>query len=170
MYSLEQLEELDLKANPGAFSTFDMAVCVPEIEKLEPGQLYLEVGVDKGKSLSVARMVANKNVIICGVDLRKDPEVENTIFYRGDSKQVAEGFSSKISVLFIDGDHSYEGCKADIDAWYPHMTEGGVMLLHDCDESSPGVVRAVEEFVKKHKIKDVYYDPNPRCSMARIRL
>jgi 23S rRNA U2552 (ribose-2'-O)-methylase RlmE/FtsJ len=162
------LEALDLKANPGAFSTFDMAVLVPEVEKLKSGQLYLEIGVDKGKSLSVARMVAKKGVRVYGVDLRDNPQVPDTVFIHGDSTKVA--FAGEIDVLFIDGDHSYEGCKADIDAWYPNMAEGGVMLFHDCDESSPGVVKAVKEFVEKYDLKDVYYDPNQRCSMARIRL
>lgn len=162
-------EELDKKANLGAFSTYDMEVLVPEVEKLTPGSTYLEVGVDKGKSLSVARMVADSHVRVCGVDLREDPEVPDTYFFRGDSPTIAKDWIGKIEVIFIDGDHTYEGCKADIDAWYPRMAKNGVMLFHDADESSPGVVRAIEEFVKKHKL-DVFYSPNQRCSMARIYL
>lgn len=165
------LEALDLKAKPGAFSTFDMAIQVPEVEKLTYGQIYLEVGVDKGKSLSVARMVARQGVEIWGVDLQVNPKVYGTHFVQGNSQDMAKMWQNgKINVIFIDGDHSYEGCKADIDSWYPHMAKDGVMLFHDCDATSPGVVQAVEEFVKEHKFKDVYYDPNQRCSMARIRL
>lgn len=164
------LEDLDERARPGAFSTFDMAVHVPEVARLKDGQVYLEVGVDRGKSLSVARMVAGHGVEIWGVDLRDDPKVKGTNFLQGDSGKMASVWTKKIHVLFIDGDHSYEGCKADIDSWYPHMAKDGVMLFHDCDASSPGVVKAVEEFVASHDVKDVYYDPNQRCSMARIRL
>lgn len=165
------LEALEVKARLGAFSTLDMAVLVPEVEKLKPGQVYLEIGVDKGKSLSVARMVAKEGVEVWGVDLREDPKVEGTSFIRGDSKDVAKlNWEKKIDVLFIDGDHSYEGCKADIDSWYPHMAEHGVMLFHDCDETSPGVVRAVHEFVDSHPITDFFESPEQRCSMARIRL
>lgn len=163
------LNELDLKANLGAFSTFDMEILVPEVEKLKPQQVYLEVGVDKGKSLSVARMVASKDVYVCGVDLRDNPGVEGTEFYQGNSQEIAKTFKWVIDVLFIDGDHTYEGCKADIDSWYPLMSKNGVMLFHDCDATSPGVVQAVAEFAKKHKLK-VFYSPNQRCSMARIYL
>lgn len=164
------LEALDLKANPGAFSTYDMEVCVPEIQKLKPGQVYLEVGVDKGKSLSIAHMVAKEQVNIYGVDLRDDPEVEGTAFFQGNSQDIAKVWEgSEINVLFIDGDHTYEGCKADINAWYPHMANKGVMLFHDADETSPGVVQAIEEFAEEHKLK-VFYSPNQRCSMARIYL
>lgn len=165
---MNKLDELDLKANPGAFSTFDMAVCVPEIERLEAGQVYLEVGVDKGKSLSVAKMVAKEGVEIWGIDLRPSPEVAGTNFVNGDSTTTKLG--KEVNVIFIDGDHSYEGCKADIDNWHPQMAEHGVMLFHDCDESSPGVVQAVKEFVEENNLIDVYYDPEQRCSMARIRL
>lgn len=167
---MTNLNELDLKANPGAFSTFDMEILVPEVEKLKPGDTYLEIGVDKGKSLSVARMVAKKGVFIIGVDVREDPRIKGTIFYRADSTKLpVEWQGDPIDVLFIDGDHSYEGCKADIDGWYPHMKKHGVILFHDCDSTSPGVVKAVEEFANTNKLK-VYYSPNDRCSMARIRL
>jgi len=163
-------EELEKQAKPGAFSTFDMAVLVPEVEKLNSG-VYLEVGVDRGKSLSIARMVAQKGVNVFGVDLRKDPRVKNTHHYKMDSKELAKIWPwDSIDVLFIDGDHSYEGCAADINVWYPHMAEHGVMLFHDCDKTSPGVVVAVHEFIKEHQFKDVYFDPNVKCSMARIRL
>lgn len=163
------LEDLDKRARPGAFSTFDMAVHVPEVAKLKDGQVYLEVGVDKGKSLSVARMVARHDVEIWGVDLRDDPKVKGTNFLQGDSSRIAGVWTKKIHVLFIDGDHSYEGCKTDIDSWYPHMASGGVMLFHDCDATSPGVEQAVKEFAERYEL-EVYYDPNQRCSMARIRL
>lgn len=162
-------DELDLKANLGAFSTYDMEILVPEVERLTPPQVYLEVGVDKGKSLSVARMVASEGVQVWGIDLRDDPEVPDTIFMQGDSTDIAEHFLNTIDVLFIDGDHTYEGCKADIDAWYPHMAKKGVMLFHDCDATSPGVEKAVAEFAEEHEL-EVFYSPNQRCSMARIRL
>jgi hypothetical protein len=39
----------------------------------------------------------------------------------------------KIDVLFIDGDHSYEGVKKDFDLYSNIMTEKGVIILHDTD-------------------------------------
>lgn len=161
------LEALDLKANLGAFSTYDMEILVPEVEKLKSGQVYLEVGVDKGKSLSIARMVAARGVHVVGVDLRPDPEVPNTQFLHEDSTKAS--YPLPINVLFIDGDHTYEGCKADIDNWYSQMCKNGVMLFHDCDATSPGVEKAVAEFAEKNKL-EVFYSPNQRCSMARIYL
>lgn len=146
-----------------------MEVLVPEVEKLKGGQVYLEVGVDRGKSLSVARMVAKEGVDVWGVDLQEDPEVEGTNFMRGNSKEMAKLCKFKIDVLFVDADHSYGGCKQDIESWYPKMAKHGVMLFHDADETSPGVVKAVEEFAKENKLT-AWFSPDQRCSMARLGL
>lgn len=168
------LEELDSKARLGAFSTLDMAVLVPEVQRLRPGQVYLEVGVDKGKSLSVARMVADKHVKVFGVDICENPKVPDTVFMGVGSNEASDIWFVNnlplINVLFVDGDHTLYGCAKDIDNWYRHMARDGVMLFHDCDDTSPGVVKAVKNFVSRYNLKDVYYDPNPRCSMARVRL
>ena len=79
----------------------------------------------------------------------------------------------KIYLLFIDGDHSYLGCRNDIEAWFPHMVEGATMLFHDCDESSPGVMQAVSEFVDTHRnIKkfELFKRTDKNTSMAKIQL
>ena len=162
---------LEATARPGAFSMFDMQVLVPELQELEEGQVYLEVGVDKGRSLEVARRTAHPAVDINGVDIRPDPEVAGTHFYQLDSHvpESAEKVNKKIDVLFIDGDHTYEGCKADIDVWSKWVVPGGVMLFHDADETSPGVVQAIEEYCKENN-KEAWFDPNVQCGMARIVL
>ena len=165
-------QELDQKSRPGAFSTLDMEVLVPDLLAIPPQGIYLEIGVDKGKSLSVARMVVSPSVKVIGIDLKEDPKVEGTIFYKGDSVEVAKTYTNgKIDVLFIDGDHSYNGCHRDIEAWVLHLKENGVVLFHDCDESSPGVMWAVAEAVVTGKVKgrfSLYKYNNKNTSMARI--
>lgn len=170
---METLEQLDKQAPLGAFSTFDMEVMLPELQKLKAGDIYLEVGVDKGKSLWLARRCTDPGVRVFGVDLQKSPEIEHTGFFQGDSKDYAKNWVlGKLSLLFIDGDHSYVGCKADIDGWFPHMKEGGVMMFHDCDESSPGVMQAVAEFVNTHKVQNfqVFKRTDKNTSMAKVAL
>jgi predicted O-methyltransferase YrrM len=48
--------------------------------------------------------------------------------------------------IFIDGDHSYEGCSADITAALPLLAPGGVLAVHDYLEDCccPGVRTAVD--------------------------
>jgi len=40
----------------------------------------------------------------------------------------------KIDLLFIDGDHSYEGVKKDFELYSQLLTENGVIVLHDTDD------------------------------------
>ena len=44
---------------------------------------------------------------------------------------------SRVRILFIDGDHSYEGCKRDILQWSPYLVKGGFICIHDYVE--PGI-------------------------------
>jgi hypothetical protein len=53
-----------------------------------------------------------------------------------------------LDFVFIDADHSYEGCRADIEAWLPKIKNGGFISGHDYDHPEfPhwGVKRAVDE-------------------------
>ena len=43
----------------------------------------------------------------------------------------AEPPPAPIEVLFIDGDHSYEGAKADFERWSAFVQPGGHVLFHD---------------------------------------
>ena len=57
----------------------------------------------------------------------------------------------QLELLFIDGDHGYEGAKADLERWGAFVRPGGHVLLHDAVDTGgygnhyPGVVRAVAE-------------------------
>jgi len=67
-----------------------------------------------------------------------------------DSRKV-EPPSTEIEALFIDGDHSYEGARADFDRWSALVRPGGQLLFHDAVDSGgygnvyPGVARVAAE-------------------------
>lgn len=42
-----------------------------------------------------------------------------------------EGMIPTINLVFVDGDHSYEGCMADLKAWWPLVRKEGYMAIHD---------------------------------------
>lgn len=55
----------------------------------------------------------------------------------GDSKSVGKDWQyGPVDMVFIDGDHSYEGCKGDIEAWSPHIKPGGILAIHDYDKDT----------------------------------
>lgn len=63
---------------------------------------------------------------------------------------------ASLDFVFIDADHSYEGCKADIAAWLPKLKPGGLLSGHDYDNrdfEDFGVTRAVGEFAAAHRHK-----------------
>ena len=60
--------------------------------------------------------------------LALDPDVE---IVRADSRTAATNWTHPIDLLFIDGDHSYAGVKADWHLFSPHLTEFGVAVFHD---------------------------------------
>ncbi len=47
------------------------------------------------------------------------------------SNNAAKNWTQPIDLLFIDGDHSYEGVKSDWEAFAPHVNPFGVVVFHD---------------------------------------
>ena len=134
-------------------SGLDMEVIKEEVEKLEPGQIYLEVGVDEGSSMRTAWEYAKEGVYVIGVDIHdtqptppytvgRGPFAEsegmvgvgkNGFFVHGDGDIFAQFFGQKIDVMFLDPHHDYESIKSCTLAWEPLMKKGGVILFHDYD-------------------------------------
>jgi hypothetical protein len=68
------------------------------------------------------------------------------------ASQVADG---SLDLVFIDDDHSYEGCRDAILAWRPKVRIGGWLAGHDYyPERFPGVVKAVKELIPGFGVAD----------------
>lgn len=175
-----EFDSFDLEVSKfagGAFSSYDMELFVPEVKKIPKGGLYVEIGVDRGKSLCTA-FLSNEEIDLVGIDIVDHPERQKwsdlldksrrITFIHGDSLTVVCYFSYEIDLLFVDGDHSYDQVSREIEAWGKLIKPGGVILFHDCDVSSPGVLKAVtEKFGKKVE----FHNPEGRkSSMAKVQL
>jgi len=64
----------------------------------------------------------------------------------------AEFFASMVGSVdwfYIDGDHSYEGCLADLEAAHRHAS----LIFGDDYGNKPGVTKAVNEFCLDHLVR-----------------
>lgn len=64
------------------------------------------------------------------------------------SLDAAADWDKPIGLMFIDAEHNYDACLADIDAWSPHIVPGGWIALHDYSGSFPGVIQAADERIR----------------------
>lgn len=68
-------------------------------------------------------------------------------------------FPPLLDLVFIDGDHSYEGCKHDLEEYgmWALLKKGGksgMVLVHDADTPSfPGVRLAIDNYCNRHGLR-----------------
>jgi predicted O-methyltransferase YrrM len=60
-----------------------------------------------------------------------------------------------IRFLFIDADHSYDGVKADFEAWSPYVAPGGFIVFHDY------AIPDVQRFVDGQASRQSWVTPRP---------
>ncbi len=81
--------------------------------------------------------------------------VLNVTVMEGDSRKLGLGWKKPIDLLWIDGGHSYEFVKSDLDKFGPHAKR---IALHDWDNPVwPTIRKAVEDFI----------NANPEWRVAR---
>jgi predicted O-methyltransferase YrrM len=67
----------------------------------------------------------------------------------------------RLRFLFIDGDHTEAGVTRDIELFCPLVLAGGIVVFDDFDDSSPGVVSSVEQWILRQ---------HPRLAFVRGNL
>ena len=85
----EALKALYDNAPSGQFTLGDIKIMAREMEKLQPGDTYVEIGVQGGRSLWIAKQLAKEGVNIIGIDIDPHtPSDPNVIFIQGNSREV----------------------------------------------------------------------------------
>ena len=69
---------------------------------------------------------------------------------RGFSKDIIPDIKEKFDVIHIDGDHTYEGCKWDLDNIKSLLKSDGVVVVDDV-RTWPDVHQAWQEFKKENE-------------------
>lgn len=122
----------------------DLALFSREIiEKTKPLKIHLlDIDIARIDMANISNAVSNGTAII----------------HEGDSSTILRSFDDEyFDVVYVDGDHYYEGVKKDIDAARHKIKSGGYMVFNDYTSWSPGsmskcgVAKAANEFVLEEK-------------------
>jgi cephalosporin hydroxylase len=118
------------------------------LHDLRPARI-MEIGMDRGGTMALWSQIADADACLIGLDIkigagveariRSKLKVSQTLFLiESDShaaaakQRVLEALgSNKLDFLFIDGDHSYEGVKQDLENYGSLVRRGGLIALHD---------------------------------------
>jgi len=121
----------------------------------------LEIGRFNGGSVFLMSC-ANRETPIYSIDIApKDDELLKSMFREhgvgdnvdlivGDSQRQRSPRVGSFDVLFVDGDHSYDGCTRDCENWFPLLEPGGHIVFHDAYQGSE-VQPAAIDFIARHR-------------------
>lgn len=142
---------------------FDEAAYIYRLARAVQTGPIVEIGRFRGGSTFLLAVARNPGIELWSYDLSGetlDAELrraleryrllENVRLVVGDSR-TATPPPVPMELLFIDGDHSYEGASCDLARWGSFVGPGGHVLVHDAVDDGgygnvfPGVSRAVEE-------------------------
>ena len=162
---------------------FNMAGFVPFLysiarEHTKGLRTIVEIGTRGGISTNAflygLRDRGHKNAILYSIDIAdcsgvvQDETIKkNWKFIQADSRTVP--WDKEIDILLIDGDHSYDGVKADYKRWSKYVKEGGLILMHDVLWAHKGVIKFFWDEVDLPKVvlplsksgMGVVYKPKP---------
>ncbi|RTL04668.1 class I SAM-dependent methyltransferase [Candidatus Dependentiae bacterium] len=149
-------------------TTYDMAALEELVETIKPVH-SLEVGSWKGQSTSI--IARHSSAVYC-VDTWRGAPDEREMVKEAQEQSIFDIFWQNMSILrltdkvkplimtsdqarviiiddfidfiYIDGDHTYDAVKWDLD-WFGKLKKGGYMAGHDYDDAHGGVRRALDE-------------------------
>jgi predicted O-methyltransferase YrrM len=116
----------------------------------------VETGRFNGGSV-ITLASANPNVPITSIDIAPQNDAAlmammmelgvggNVTLITGDSQKTK--YDVPYDVVYIDGDHSFQGCLNDLHNWCDDLMPGGHVILHDCYYGNE-VQQAVVEYLR----------------------
>ena len=72
-----------------------------------------------------------KKVVSIDLVHRSTERFNNVTYITGNSHEVRNDISGKFDVIFIDGDHTYDGVKKDFELYSDLINKGGIICFHD---------------------------------------
>ncbi len=161
-------------------------------------KVVLEIGTANGGNLYLLSQLSNPNALIMSVDLPVGQFIgginyKTKSFYKAfasskqkmmllaeDShnpktlKKITKKLKTKrIDILFIDGDHSYEGVKMDFEMYAPLVKKNGIIAFHDiviCSEENVEVNKFWNEIKNNYEYFEFVEDwEQGNCGIGIIK-
>ena len=149
----------------------------------------MEIGVDSGATLALWSELADDHADLIGVDVALSADAERKIrssmrhsqtlhllranSHAKDTRQAVLDIirAGELDFLFIDGDHSYAGVRADWEIYSPLLRQNGIIAFHDIvpdhrvrfgtktNSDAGGVYRLWNELKKEFPYREFIEDP-----------
>jgi predicted O-methyltransferase YrrM len=143
---------------------------------LAQGWEILEIGLDVGISarcflefFSIHLTSVDPGEVDRGIAEINDLKAgDRWAFHHMTSDKYFEECQKEFDIIYIDGDHSYEQTKRDVDNAWKFTKKGGLIIGHDFlhkgnfySNKDYGVTRAFCEFIKEQNCEAHIYSPDP---------
>jgi predicted O-methyltransferase YrrM len=175
-------EDLDwlLNSNPTnkgvLLMEFDEAAFLFRLARSKPASQIMEIGRYNGGSTFLLAVACDEYSRVTSIDIapQNDALLQSALTKNGLERKVrvivgdsvhTEAKLSFYDLIFIDGDHSYEGVLKDYQHWKSALKPGGHLIFHNAGRSrawtdtGPGPARLVQE-IEAHDLKNLIRQPD----------
>jgi predicted O-methyltransferase YrrM len=133
----------------------DEAACLFRLARSKPAARILEIGRWRGGSTFLFAVASDPDSNITSIDIAPQDDrclrsaLERTNLSHkvklivGNSR-AAEFHSDFYDLIFVDGDHSYEGASGDYQCWKKNVKPGGHLAFHNAARGRPWAVALPE--------------------------
>lgn len=125
--------------NPNPMTRPEAIALADCVKQLPPNPVIVQIGAFIGVS-TIAMLETRPDAFIFSIDIKPHPEERANLIdagldhlrvvrILGDSQQMDWPWLA--DMIFFDGDHRYNGIKADCQQWLGKVKSGGLIIFHD---------------------------------------
>ena len=153
-----QVERINRERVPGVFAELgaykgDSARVLHHLDPNRPFHLFdtfsgftsRDLGMETGEAATYTPdNFADTSV---GTVLNKIGGNHHIIIHQGYFPETARDFREQVAFVNMDAD-LYNPTKAGLEFFYPLLSPGGVIMVHDYNHKWPGIIKAVDDFMR----------------------